>query len=140
MISEDLESCFGTMEVVTLPGLVGLMASSGVITFGVELAGRTTSLAAWVSPALRSRIIVGSGRLEDLGFSAVKEIPRWIGSDRPIQETRTLGVPGFSFAVARLTKRQEDPLSLGRFGGQSARKESDVIISHGMGMRSHVTQ
>jgi hypothetical protein len=68
MISEDLESLFGTIEVVTLPGPVGLtdakgreLPCSGVITFGVELAGRTTSVTAWVSLALRNRIIVGSG-------------------------------------------------------------------------------
>jgi hypothetical protein len=98
MISEDLESLFSTMEVVTLPGPVGLtdakgreLPCSGVITFGVELAGRTTSVTAWVFPALRNRIILGSGTLQDLGFSTVEEIPKWIGSDGPIEETRRFG-------------------------------------------------
>jgi hypothetical protein len=93
---------------------------SGVITFGVELAGRTTSVTAWVSPALRNRIIVGSGTLQDLGFSTVEEIPKCIGSDGPIEETRTLGVPGLGSAVTRLSTQREDPLNLGRFAGKSA--------------------
>jgi hypothetical protein len=66
---------------------------------------------------LRNRIIVGSGTLQDLGFPTVKEIPKWIGSDGPIEETRTLGVPGLGSAVTRSTTKREDP---GRFAGQSA--------------------
>ena len=65
----------------------------------MELAGRTTSVTAWVPSALRNRIIMGSGMLEDLGFSAIEEIPRWIGSDGPITETRTLGIPGLGSTV-----------------------------------------
>ena len=78
---------------------------SGLITFGIELAGRRTSVTAWVSPALRNRIIVGAGTLEDLGFSSVEGIPRWIDSDRTIEETRTLIVPGIGSAVTRSTTR-----------------------------------
>ena len=107
------------MEVVTSPGLVGLtdakgqeLPCSGVITFGIELTGRTTSVTAWVFSALRNRIIVGSGTLEDLEFSAVEEIPRWIGSDGPIEETRILGIPGLGSTVTRSTTRREDPLNL----------------------------
>jgi hypothetical protein len=109
MISDDLEGSFGTMEVVTPPGPVGLtdakgreLPCSGVITFGVEIAGRTTSVTAWVSPALRNRIIIGSGTLQELGFSTVEEIPKWIGSDGPIEDTRTLGVPGLGSTITRL--------------------------------------
>ena len=83
MVSEDLEVFLGTMEVVGAPGPVGLtdakrqeLPCSGVMTFNIQIAGRTTSVTAWVSPVLRSRIIVESRTLEDLGFSVVEEIPR----------------------------------------------------------------
>jgi hypothetical protein len=58
--------------------------------------------------------------LQDLGFSTVKEIPKWIGSDGPIEETRTLGIPGLGSAVTKSTTQREDPLNLGRFAGKSA--------------------
>ena len=51
VISEDLEGFFCSMEVMSLSDPVGLMDAkgqellcSGMITFGVELAGRTTSV------------------------------------------------------------------------------------------------
>ena len=77
MISEDLEVFFGTMEVVSLPGPVGLTDAKRQKTrttmlrdnnLCVELAGRTTSVT-----ALRNRIIVGSGTLED--FPRSKRYP-----------------------------------------------------------------
>jgi hypothetical protein len=127
MISDNLKSSFGTMEVVTPPGPVGLtdakgreLPCSGVITFGVEIAGRTTSVTAWVSPALRNRIIIGSETLQELGFSTVEEIPKWISSDGPIEGNRTLGIPGLGSAVTRSTTQREDPLNLGMFAARSA--------------------
>ena len=94
MVSEDFEVFLGTMEVVRAPGQVGLtdakrqeLPCSGVMTFNIQIAGRTTSVTAWVSPVLRSRIIVESRTLEDLGFSAVEETPGWTGSDGPIKES-----------------------------------------------------
>ena len=91
------------------------MPCSGLITFNIQIAGRTSSVKAWVSPALRSRIIVGSGTLEDLGFSAVEEIPRWISSDGPIADTRTVGIRGMGAAVNRSATRREDPMNLSKF-------------------------
>ena len=81
--------------------------------------GRTTSVTAWVSPALRNRIIIGSETLHELGFSTVEEIPKWISSDGPIKGTRTLGVPGLGSAITRSTTQREDPLNLGGFATRS---------------------
>jgi hypothetical protein len=83
MVSDDLESSLGMMEVVTPPGPVGLTDSkgrdlpcSGVITFGVEIAGRPTTVTAWVSTAIRNKIIIGSDTFQELGFSEVEAIPQ----------------------------------------------------------------
>jgi hypothetical protein len=92
---------------------------SGVITFGVEIAGRPTTVTAWVSPALRNKIIIGSDTLQELGFSTVLEIPKWISPDGPIKGTRTRGVPGLGSAVTRLTTHREDSLNLGGFATKS---------------------
>ena len=101
MVSDNLESSLGMMEVVTPPGPVGLTDSkgrdlpcSGVITFGVEIAGRPTTVTAWVSTAIRNKIIIGYDTLHELGFSEVEAIPQWITPDGPIRGTRMRGVPG----------------------------------------------
>jgi hypothetical protein len=82
MVSEDLEGLLGAMQVVSPPGPIGLedangrkLPCPGLVDFTVEFAGRMCDVTAWVNPALRNTIIVGSTTLTDLGFSGVGDIP-----------------------------------------------------------------
>ena len=82
MVSEDLEGFLGDVEFVVQPGLVDLenedgqeLPCTGLVDFMVEFAGRSCSVAAWVSPALQNTILIGSMTLSDLGFLWFKDIP-----------------------------------------------------------------
>ena len=70
------------MEIVNPLGPIGLedtngweIPCSGLVEFSVELAEKSCNVTAWVSPALRDTIIIGSTTLADLGFSGIEDIP-----------------------------------------------------------------
>jgi hypothetical protein len=82
MVSEDLEGLLGVMEIISPPGPIGLedangqeLPCTGLVDFTVEFAGRSCNVTAWVTPALRNTIIVGSMTLTDLGFAGIGDIP-----------------------------------------------------------------
>ena len=72
------------MEIVNPPGPIGLedangreILCTGLVELAMELAEKSCNVTAWVSPAIRDKIIIGSTTLSDLGFSKVEDIYTW---------------------------------------------------------------
>ena len=91
-----------------IPGPVGLTDAdgqlihcSGMVTFNVTIAGRTTSVTAWVTNAIGGgQLIIGSGVMEDLDLH-LQDVPDDSNPRGHAQETRTVRMPGGGPAVAR---------------------------------------
>ena len=147
IVSEDVEKCFGVAEIITYPGLVGKtdadgqpLYCSGEITFNIIIAGRTTSVTAWVTNAIESgQLIIGSGTLEDLGLHLHNV--RYDSNPRGhARETRTIRIPGGGSALTRSarTSRRSNTQPQQNEQGTLREEENNFLIPFHLGFQREV--
>ena len=116
LVSEDVETLFGSTEVLTYPGPVGLTDArgqpihcSGEVTFCVTIASKSTSMGAWTTTDIQSgQLIIGSGVMEDLNLE-LRDVPDDLSPGNYAQDERTLRNPCGSSAVTRSSRTNRQP-------------------------------
>ena len=111
LLSENVHDRFGSMGVVTYPGLVGIEDANGdqinfmgEVTFKTNILDRVTTVNAWVTNEIPpGSLILGYGVLEDLNFTLL-DIPDILSHSGRAEDTDTIKDPHGSSPVTRASK------------------------------------
>ena len=111
LLSEDIHDRFGSMDVITYPGPVGIDDANGdqinfmgEVMFKINILEWVTTVSAWVTNEIPpGSLILGYGVLEDLNFT-LQDIPDILSHSGHAEDTDTIKGPHGSSPVTRASK------------------------------------